>query len=242
MLSESYISSLQVIKILLHRYPKRIMTLWIADDSPAHPMVELAHQQQVVVKYRSMSDWIGVADGSVKCVAHCYPAPIRAEQELPALLAKVDTPLVLLLDRITDPQNLGAILRTAYGMGVTAVILPKHHSVKLTDTVRHVSCGGADLVDVFVVTNLGHTIEQLKTWGFWVYGAAATANSILWRVSLPNKVAFVLGAEDKGLRVRTRKLCDQLIHIPIAPGIDSFNVSVATGMFLYECQRQRGNH
>lgn len=231
-----------MIQVLLHRYPRRIIELWIENNlGSAHPINQLALEQQIRIRYCSAKQLMDLAGAPVKYVAHCHPIPIHAEHELLTSLAASQEACVLLLDRITDPQNLGAILRTAYGTGVKAVVIPKHHSVKLTDTVRRVSCGGADLIDIYVVTNLAQTIQHLKAAGFWIYGAAMTGDALVWQAAFRGKVGFVLGAEDKGLRPRTKALCDQLVHIPIADPIGSFNVSVATAMVLYEWQRQKAN-
>lgn len=169
--------------------------------------------------------------------------PVRRElheKDLEALLDRLDRPpLLLVLDGITDPHNLGACLRSAEAAGVDAVIVPKDKSAPLTATVRKVACGAAEIVPFFSVTNLARTLESLQQRGIWVFGAAGEAEQSLYKADLAGPVALVLGSEGEGLRRLTREHCDVLVAIPMAGEVSSLNVSVSTGVVLFEAVRQR---
>jgi len=147
--------------------------------------------------------------------------------------------LILVLDGITDPHNLGACLRVADGAGVHAVIAPKDHAVGINATVAKVASGAAETVPYFMVTNLARTLNELKERNIWITGTSDDADKTLYDVDLKISTAWVLGAEGSGLRQLTRKTCDQLVRIPMAGGVESLNVSVASGICLYETVRQR---
>ena len=147
--------------------------------------------------------------------------------------------LILVLDGITDPHNLGACLRVADGAGVHAVIAPKDHAVGINATVAKVASGAAETVPYFMVTNLARTLNELKERNIWITGTSDDAPQTLYDVDLKVSTAWVLGAEGDGLRQLTRKTCDQLVSIPMAGAVESLNVSVASGICLYETVRQR---
>jgi len=147
--------------------------------------------------------------------------------------------LILVLDGITDPHNLGACLRVADGAGVHAVIAPKDHAVGINATVAKVASGAAETVPYFMVTNLARTLNELKERNIWITGTSDDAEKTLYDVDLKISTAWVLGAEGSGLRQLPRKTCDQLVSIPMAGGVESLNVSVASGICLYETVRQR---
>jgi 23S rRNA (guanosine2251-2'-O)-methyltransferase len=149
--------------------------------------------------------------------------------------------LLLILDGIKDPHNLGACLRVADALGVHAVIAPKDRSVGLTATVHKVASGAVDSVPFITVTNLARTLRELKQHGIWVIGTAADADHTLETISLEGSVAWVLGAEHEGMRRLTRETCDQLVRIPMAGSVESLNVSVSAGICLYETYRQRSH-
>ncbi|HZH06131.1 MAG TPA: 23S rRNA (guanosine(2251)-2'-O)-methyltransferase RlmB [Lautropia sp.] len=148
-------------------------------------------------------------------------------------------PLLLLLDGVTDPRNLGACLRVADGAGAHAVIAPKDHSCLLTDVVIHTASGAAESVPYILVTNLARAVEDLQIAGFTVFGTADDAEKSVYAADLSGPVAWVLGSEDKGLRRLVREHCDELVSIPMLGSVESLNVSVATGVVLYETVRQR---
>ncbi len=152
----------------------------------------------------------------------------------------VKAPLLLVLDGVTDPHNLGACLRVADGAGVHAVIAPKDHAAGISATVAKVASGAAETVPYFMVTNLARTLNELKERNIWCIGTSGDADKTIYDVDLKGPVALVLGAEGDGMRQLTRKTCDQLVSIPMKGAVESLNVSVASGVCLYEALRQRG--
>ncbi len=154
-------------------------------------------------------------------------------------LAERIAPLLLVLDGVTDPHNLGACLRVADGAGAHAVIAPKDHAAGINATVAKVASGAADTVPYFMVTNLARTLGELKERSIWVIGTSDTASKSLYQCELREPVALVLGAEGAGMRQLTGKTCDELVHIPMRGAVESLNVSVASGVCLYEALRQR---
>ncbi|MBZ4673571.1 MAG: methyltransferase, TrmH family, group 3 [Spirochaeta sp.] len=149
-----------------------------------------------------------------------------------------DSALVLVLDEITDPQNLGAILRSADQFSVSLVVLPDRRSAHANSTVIKVSSGAAHYVPMAQVTNINREIEYLKSQGFWVYGAAMDGQAV-YKTTFPNRTVVVMGNEGKGIGQLTQRLCDHMVTIPMTGHIDSLNVSVATGILLYELRRQQ---
>ncbi|QIL80570.1 23S rRNA (guanosine(2251)-2'-O)-methyltransferase RlmB [Diaphorobacter sp. HDW4A] len=152
----------------------------------------------------------------------------------------VKNPLLLVLDGVTDPHNLGACLRVADGAGVHAVIAPKDNAAGINATVAKVASGAAETVPYFMVTNLARTLNELKERNIWCIGTSGDADKTIYEVDLKGAVALVLGAEGDGMRMLTRKTCDQLVSIPMKGAVESLNVSVASGVCLYEALRQRG--
>ncbi|MDO9090532.1 MAG: 23S rRNA (guanosine(2251)-2'-O)-methyltransferase RlmB [Burkholderiaceae bacterium] len=167
-------------------------------------------------------------------------APVPQTHSLDDLLDAVQgPPLLLVLDGVTDPHNLGACLRVADGAGAHAVIAPKDHAVGVNATVAKVASGAAETVPYFMVTNLARTLGELKERGIWCVGASDDAPKTIYQIDLKGPVALVLGAEGSGLRQLTRKTCDELASIPMKGAVESLNVSVASGVCLYEALRQR---
>lgn len=148
-------------------------------------------------------------------------------------------PLLLVLDGVTDPHNLGACLRVADGAGAHAVIAPRDHAAGLNATVSKVASGAAETVPYFMVTNLARTLGELKERSIWVVGTSGDAPRSVYDADLKGPTALVLGAEGPGMRQLTRKTCDELVHIPMRGAVESLNVSVASGVCLYEALRQR---
>jgi 23S rRNA (guanosine2251-2'-O)-methyltransferase len=148
--------------------------------------------------------------------------------------------LLLVLDGITDPHNLGACLRVADGAGVHAVIAPKDHAVGINATVAKVASGAAETVPYLMVTNLARTLGELKERNIWCIGTSGDAPKSIYQMDLKTPTALVLGAEGSGMRQLTRKSCDELAHIPMRGAVESLNVSVASSVCLYEALRQRG--
>jgi 23S rRNA (guanosine2251-2'-O)-methyltransferase len=165
---------------------------------------------------------------------------VPTAHSLDDLLDQVEgPPLLLVLDGVTDPHNLGACLRVADGAGVHAVIAPKDHAAGINATVAKVASGAAETVPYFMVTNLARTLGELKERSIWCIGASDDAPKTLYQADLKGPVALVLGAEGAGMRQLTRKSCDELVSIPMRGAVESLNVSVASGVCLYEALRQR---
>lgn len=165
---------------------------------------------------------------------------IGDEEDLYALVKAQKAPLLLILDGITDPHNLGACLRTADAAGVHAVVTPRDRAATLTDTVRHIACGAAENVPFIQVTNLARTMEKLQGLGVWLVGLADEGGQLLYDLDLKGPIGVVMGAEGPGMRRLTGEKCDFLARIPMAGKVECLNVSVATGVCLFECVRQRG--
>ena len=175
-------------------------------------------------------------------VARYAAAKTYSENDLQGLVEAAEgKALVLVLDGVQDPHNLGACLRSAAAAGVTAVIFPKDKAVQINATVRKTSAGAADSIPVIPATNLARTMRDLQQMGVWIYGLAGEADTSFWSIDLRGNVALVLGGESDGLRRLTRENCDQLVKIPMPGGgdVESLNVSVATCVTLFEAVRQR---
>jgi 23S rRNA (guanosine2251-2'-O)-methyltransferase len=156
-------------------------------------------------------------------------------------LAAAASPLLVVLDRVTDPRNLGAVARSAEGAGATGLVVPAHGSAVVTPAVARASAGAVEHVPIAVVPNLARYLEEVKGGAFWVYGAAGEVGArSMWETDLTGGVALVLGAEGRGLRPLVRRTCDALVAIPLAGAVESLNVSVAAAVLLYEARRQRG--
>jgi 23S rRNA (guanosine2251-2'-O)-methyltransferase len=158
----------------------------------------------------------------------------------PYELAAVERPLLIALDQVTDPHNLGAVIRTAEGAGATGVVVPAHGSAQVTPAVARASAGAVEHLPVGVVTNLARFLGDVKSGELWVVGAAGDAPRSMWQADLAGGLALVFGAEGKGLRPHVRRTCDELVSIPLEGSVESLNVSVAAAVLMYEAKRQRG--
>ena len=167
--------------------------------------------------------------------------PLAQTHSLDDLLDTIEgPPLLLVLDGVTDPHNLGACLRVADGAGAHAVIAPKDHAVGINATVAKVASGASETVPYFMVTNLARTLNELKERSIWCIGTSDGTTKTIYQADLKTPVALVMGAEGEGMRQLTRKTCDELVGIPMRGAVESLNVSVASGVCLYEALRQRG--
>lgn len=170
----------------------------------------------------------------------CKDLITYTEDDIDQLLDEVEiSPFILILDNIQDPHNLGACIRTADASGVDFIIIPKDNSAPINATVQKVACGAANRVKVIIATNLARTIKILKQNGVWVYGFADESSELLYEQDFTGSIALIMGSEGKGMRRLTRQLCDHLVYIPMFGSVSSLNVSVATGVGLYEVVRQR---
>jgi 23S rRNA (guanosine2251-2'-O)-methyltransferase len=173
-------------------------------------------------------------------IARVQSTRIYDERDLESLIEAAAKPLLLILDGVQDPHNLGACLRSAAAAGATAVIVPKDRAATLTPTARKVAAGGAERVPLVRVTNLARCMKELQDAGIWIVGLAGEAEASLYSVDLKGPMAIAMGGEGEGLRRLTREHCDYLAKIPMASGMESLNVSVAAGISLFEALRQRG--
>lgn len=241
------IFGLHAVFALLQKQPERIVRLSVyaeRNDKKMENLLAFAKQQGISVSHvtRQVLDKETHEANHQGVVAFCTKAPIYTESELPALLEETASPpLVLVLDGIQDPHNLGACFRGADAAGVHAIIAPKDKSVGMTPVVSKVASGAAETVPFVQVTNLARALESLKEMGIWIYGAAGEATQTLYQTDFRGPTAIVMGAEGAGLRRLTRERCDGLVKIPMQGFVSSLNVSVATGIFLFEVVRQRLN-
>lgn len=218
--------------------------LWLDQgrkDKRLQAVVDLAQAANIPTEYLGrveLSQLCG-SDKHQGVVARCLPAHTYDEGELESLLQALNRPFVLVLDGLQDPHNLGACMRSADGAGVDLVIIPKDKSVSITPVVRKVAAGAMESVPLIRVTNLARTLRTLKDLGIWLVGAAGESDSTIYELDLTGPLALVLGGEGKGLRRLTREHCDHLVSLPMAGSVESLNVSVATGICLYEAVRQR---
>jgi 23S rRNA (guanosine2251-2'-O)-methyltransferase len=220
---------------------KKVLVQRGRDDQRVQQIADLAKRAGVAVVQTPKNELSDLVDGNHQgVVAICREQKGRDESELPALIEGLNEPaLILVLDGVTDPHNLGACLRSADASGVHAVIAPKDKSVGITSTVRKVACGAAENMPFFAVTNLARTLKNLQDLGVWIVGTAGEADSFLWSYDFKTPTAIVMGAEGKGMRRLTREGCDYLVKLPMAGAVSSLNVSVATGISLFEAVRQR---
>lgn len=236
---------IHAVTTLLTRDPGRVRKLFMLkgrEDARMQEIVHLAQQQGISIEPINKQRLDERVDGVHQGVAaEVKPAPQLGDKELDQLLeSATDAPLLLVLDGVTDPHNLGACLRTADAAGAIAVIAPRDKSAPLNATAFKVACGAAEAVPYFQVTNLARTLERLQQAGIWVVGTAGEAQESIYEANLSGPLALVMGAEGKGMRRLTREHCDLLVNIPMAGEVSSLNVSVATGVALFEIVRQRG--
>lgn len=238
------------VESLIRREPRRVAALHVqADrqDKRMQALCELSRNQGVSVLSCSKSELDALVSGRHQGVvavldqaAEAEDGGLMSEADLSEHLSKVTAPLILILDGVTDPHNLGACLRSADAAGVTAVIFPKDKSADVNDVARKVASGAAETVPWVRVTNLARTIESLKQAGVWVIGTDGDAEESLYEQDLSGPCAMVLGSEGAGMRRLTRDLCDFVVKLPMAGSVSSLNVSVAAGVCLFEAVRQRG--
>jgi 23S rRNA (guanosine2251-2'-O)-methyltransferase len=238
------IYGLHAVRLMLERHPQRVLGVRLAEhrgDPRARAIEELARRQQrplVRVDAQRLKQQLGgVTHQGV--AAEVLPLKSWDEDDLLTALAGVPSPLLLALDGVQDPHNLGACLRTADACGALAVIVPRDRAAQLTPAVRKVAAGAAETTPVVLVTNLVRTLKLLKEGNLWVVGADAAAEQEAWQADLKGALVLVLGAEGSGLRHLTRENCDFMVRLPQVGAVESLNVSVAAGMLLYETLRQR---
>jgi len=243
--STELVYGLHAVRALLARHPERVQVVWLQRGRQDERGLEIERLARAAGRRLERIDGAQFA-ARVGAVAHqgvlaqVQPLVPWSEDELLSAVTGATNPLLLALDGVQDPHNLGACLRTADACGVLAVIVPRDRAVTLNATVRKVAAGAAESTPVAIVTNLARTLRLLKQAGFWMVGAEATGPQRAQDVDLSGSRVLVLGAEGAGLRQLTRRSCDWLVRLPSHGLVESLNVSVAAGMLLYEALRQRG--
>ena len=247
-----YVYGIHAVDSLLRQNARAVQSLLLQagrNDKRINALVELARNQGVTVVREPRAGMDSLVSGRHQgAIAQVQES--AAEQAasnlwdeaklLQAVEDKSGPVLILVLDGVTDPHNLGACLRSADAAGVDAVVVPKDNSADLTPVVHKVACGAAEVVPFVRVTNISRTLQALKARGVWLYGTDGGAEKSLYNSDLTASLALVMGAEGKGMRRLTREQCDFLIHLPMAGSVSSLNVSVAAGVVLFEVVRQRG--
>lgn len=241
----STVYGIHAVMAFLTHHPQAVKQCYLLNKQPAtqfKPIIELCQQHQIHYHWLTPENF---HQQLANCVhqgvfLEIQPLPPMNETDLLHSIAHKPQPLLLLLDNIQDPHNLGACLRTACAAGVDAVIVPKDKAVGLTPAVRKVSCGAAEILPFCSVTNLAQIMKQLQAQGIWLVGLASEAKQSMYEIDFKGAIGIVMGSEHEGLRRLTRKHCDFLASIPMLGSLNSLNVSVATGIVLYEALRQRG--
>lgn len=245
-LDAEWVYGLHTVQTLLKTDADRVVEIRFLrgrqQDHRVKKLLALAEALEIPVSPAGNEQLGELVDGNHQgVIALCRSGQIHDERFLHGLLDELTVPpLLLIVDGVTDPHNLGACLRSADAAGVHAVIAPKDRAVGITATVRKVASGAAEVVPFVVVTNLARALRQLQDKGLWLVGMAGEADSSIYDVDLRGPLAIIVGAEEKGLRRLTREQCDSTAKIPMAGVVDSLNVSVAAGICLFEAVRQRG--
>lgn len=243
-MSDEIVFGIHAVTNVLKRSSERVREMYVQqgrDDERLQALFGLAKQQGISIQVVKKAFLDEKAEGNHQGIAvRVKPVQVKGDNELLRQLDGLDeAPFLLILDSITDPHNLGACLRTADAAGVHAVIAPKDKAVGITSTVSKVACGAAETVPFYQVTNLARCLKELQERGIWLYGTAGEASESVYKTDLKGPIAIIMGAEGKGLRRLTREACDHLIHIPMKGDVSSLNVSVASGVCLFEALRQR---
>ena len=243
-MSNEFIYGIHAVKAVLAKEPERFVEAFVLkgrQDDRLMPILNELQMCGVSIQQMTRKTLDDKARGANHqgIMAKVKPAKQLNENDLDDILAQHSAPLLLVLDGVTDPHNLGACLRNADAAGVAAVIVPKDKSANITATVSKVACGAAETVPLVRVTNLARTMRALQEQGIWFVGTAGEATHDIYQAKLTGPLAIVMGAEGDGMRRLTRETCDDLIKIPMSGSVSSLNVSVASGVCLFEAVRQR---
>lgn len=246
-MKREFIFGLHAVQALLKSAPQRVIEIYMVqgrNDQKLQKIVNAAQSNGIhcQVVNRNKLDELVNDENHQGVVAVCTPGETYDETWLFNLLDNLNEPaFLLILDGVTDPHNLGACMRSAEAAGVHAVIAPKDKSAGLTPIARKVACGAAEVLPFVPVTNLARTLKKLQEKGIWLFGAAGEAEHSVYQSNLKGPIGILMGAEGDGLRRLTQDTCDHLMNIPMAGTVSSLNVSVATGICLFEAVRQRSN-
>lgn len=241
------IFGLHAVEAILQKQPERILHVYLLTkqggyDRRSQKIADAIIEYKITHEFvsRDKLDRLSEGGNHQGVVIQCAKAKSFTEAELKSLIQNLQVPaLLLILDGVQDPHNLGACLRSADAAGVHAVIAPKDKSVGLTPTVNKVACGAVETVPFVQVTNLARTLSWLKEQGIWIFGTSDAADKTIYEENFKIPTAFVLGNEEKGIRHLTKEYCDILLKIPMLGFVSSLNVSVAAGVYLFEAVRQR---
>ncbi|WP_442597357.1 23S rRNA (guanosine(2251)-2'-O)-methyltransferase RlmB [Parapusillimonas sp. JC17] len=246
MSSHQVLAGFHAVTARLRHAPESIKELYVEAsrrDKRMQSFIEQAQAANVRVRPVPADRLDGLANGTrhqgVVALALAHALAIDVDEVLDLLEDRSEPALLLILDGVTDPHNLGACLRTADAAGVHAVIAPRDRAVGLNTTVQRVACGAADTVPYIMVTNLARTMRRLKERDVWLVGTDDQAQASMHQVDARRAMAWVMGAEGEGMRRLTRETCDELVNIPMLGSVESLNVSVASAVCLYESVRQR---
>ncbi len=246
--NEELVFGIHAVNALLKAAPERFIEIWLLkgrEDERLMPIINLARKYDLPAQMvnRKVLDDKSKGEQHQGVVARVKQGKQLSENDLDDIIAQAErnntSPFLLILDGVTDPHNLGACLRNADAAGVHAIVVPKDNAAKITATVRKVAVGAAETVPLVQVTNLARTMKTLQKMGVWIIGTAGETDTCLYDVKLSGPMALVMGAEGKGMRRLTRENCNQLVKLPMAGSVSSLNVSVATGICLFEIVRQR---
>lgn len=244
-MKREFIFGLHAVQALLKSAPQRVIEIYMVqgrNDQKLQKIVNAAQSNGIHCQMvnRNKLDELVSDENHQGVVAVCTPGETYDETWLFNLLDNLNEPaFLLILDGVTDPHNLGACMRSAEAAGVHAVIAPKDKSAGLTPIARKVACGAAEVLPFVPVTNLARTLKKLQEKGIWLFGAAGDAEHSIYQSNLKGPIGILMGAEGDGLRRLTQDTCDHLMNIPMAGTVSSLNVSVATGICLFEAVRQR---
>jgi 23S rRNA (guanosine2251-2'-O)-methyltransferase len=244
-MDESIVCGLHAVLTALREHPQRVAGVWLSSergDGRLSRVLDAARAGKIKFHRVPKAKLDEMADGvrHQGVVARLSATPLGRAEDLEAFVSGLEgAPLLLVLDGVQDPHNLGACLRVADGAGADAVVVPRDRAAPLSAAARRAASGAAETISLFQVVNLSRTLEFLKKAGLWLYGAAPDAPEEMYAADLTGPAAVVLGGEGGGLRRLTREHCDKLVRIPMAGKVDSLNVSVAAGILLYEAARQR---
>ncbi len=244
-MSDTIVYGLHAVESVLALQPARVLEVWLQDgrdDARVERIDGLAKAAGTDARRVARGELDKLTGGARHqgVALRCRPSEPLHEAQLKDLVqAQGNDLLLLVLDGVTDPHNLGACLRSADAAGAHAVVAPRDRAASLNPVVRKVASGAAETVPFVQVTNLARTLRWLKEQGVWVVGLAGESERSLWEIDLSGPVAIAMGAEGTGLRRLTKELCDHLVAVPMAGTVDSLNVSVATGVALFEVARQR---
>lgn len=243
-MSNEFIYGIHAVKAVLEREPERFIEAYVLKGRQDDRLMPILNDLQVCgVSIQQMTrktlDDKAYGANHQGIIARVKAAKQLNENDIDGILAQHESPLLLVLDGVTDPHNLGACLRNADAAGAAAIIVPKDRSAPMNATVSKVACGAAEVVPLIRVTNLARTMRTLQEQGIWFVGTAGEATHDIYQAKLTGPLAIVMGAEGDGMRRLTRETCDDLIKIPMAGSVSSLNVSVASGICLFEAVRQR---